>query len=140
MTRFQWIRIGYWLLALVALLATWSQNLHYFANGGAGAAFILDLKVNPAARSISVDIGLFFLAAAVFMVSEARRLGVRFVWLYILGGLLIAISVTFPLFLAAREMKSGAAGASAKWTLFDIAAFAALAALVIGLGGFILAS
>lgn len=31
--------------------------------------------------------------------------GIPYVWAYILGGMLIAISVTFPLFLIARERK-----------------------------------
>lgn len=39
------------------------------------------------------------------MVIEARKHGVRFVWAYIVGGALIAISVTFPLFLLARELR-----------------------------------
>jgi hypothetical protein len=39
------------------------------------------------------------------MVAEARRLGVRFVWLYVILGFAIAISVTFPLFLIARERR-----------------------------------
>ena len=39
------------------------------------------------------------------MVIEARRLGVKYVWAYIIGGFLIAISVTFPLFLLARELR-----------------------------------
>jgi hypothetical protein len=41
------------------------------------------------------------------MVIEARKHGVRFVWTYIVGGLAIAISVTFPLFLIARELRVG---------------------------------
>ena len=44
------------------------------------------------------------------MVIEARKHGVRFVWAYILGGLAIAISVTFPLFLIAREVRVGRTG------------------------------
>ena len=39
------------------------------------------------------------------MVIEARKHGVKYVWAYILGGFLIAISVTFPLFLLARELR-----------------------------------
>src|SRR5262245_61742959 len=99
----------YGAIALAALYATWSQNLAYFQGDGgvlaAFAAFLTDTKANPASRSITVDIGLFFLAAAVFMVIEARKHKVPFVWAYIAGGLLIAISVTFPLFLIARELK-----------------------------------
>jgi inner membrane protein involved in colicin E2 resistance len=56
---------------------------------------------------VTVDILLFALAANVLMVVEARKHGVRFVWAYIAGGLAIAISVMFPLFLIAREMRVG---------------------------------
>jgi hypothetical protein len=42
------------------------------------------------------------------MVLEARRLGIRFVWLYVILGFLVAISVTFPLFLIARERRLAA--------------------------------
>jgi hypothetical protein len=100
----------YGLIALAALIATWSQNLAYFGGPDAGGIlgpfgpFLADLRVNPASRSISVDIALFLYAAAVFMVVEARRVGVRFVWAYIVLGMIVAISVTFPLFLIAREM------------------------------------
>ena len=91
-------------IAAVALIATWSQNVAYLhSSAGFLTSFLQDLKVNAATRSITVDILLFFLAAAIFMVIEARKLGIRYVWAYILGGMLIAISVTFPLFLIARE-------------------------------------
>jgi hypothetical protein len=92
-------------IALVALIATWSQNILFFQGGGSFFGFFEALKVNPASRSISVDIVLFLLAAAILMVIEARRLGVKYVWAYIIGGWLIAISVTFPLFLLARELR-----------------------------------
>jgi len=96
-------------IAAAALVATWTQNAAYSGNGtGFLKNFLLDLKVNPASRSITVDIVLFFLAAAIFMVIEARKHGVPFVWAYIVGGMLIAISVTFPLFLIARERKLAA--------------------------------
>jgi uncharacterized protein DUF2834 len=96
----------YSVIAIVALIATWSQNIAYLDRGAAFVyAFFEATKINPASRSITVDIALFLLAAAILMVLEARRLGVRFVWAYIIGGFLIAISVTFPLFLIARELR-----------------------------------
>ena len=99
-------------VALLALYGTWNQNLAYFGPGAAGgASFLPDLKVNPASRSISIDIAFFFLAAAVLMVREARRIGIRFVWAYILTG--FAISVSFPLFLLAREMRMASAAPAA---------------------------
>ena len=98
----------YGVIAIVALIATWSQNAAYFDNpGGFLLDFFNDSKVTPASRSLTVDIVLFFLAAAILMVIEARKHGVRFVWAYIVGGLAIAISVTFPLFLIARELRVG---------------------------------
>jgi hypothetical protein len=98
----------YAVISVAALIATWSQNAAYFDNpGGFLVEFLNDSKVTPASRSLTVDIVLFFLAAAILMVIEARKHGVRFVWLYIVGGMLIAISVTFPLFLIARELRVG---------------------------------
>jgi hypothetical protein len=98
----------YAVVSIAALIATWSQNAAYFDNPGRFLIdFLNDSKVTPASRSLTVDIVLFFLAAGVLMVVEARKHGVKFVWLYILGGFAIAISVTFPLFLIAREMRIG---------------------------------
>jgi hypothetical protein len=96
----------YGVIAIAALIATWSQNLAYFDRGADFLiAFWNDTKVNPASRSITVDIALFLLAAAILMVIEARKHDVKFVWAYIIGAFLIAISVTFPLFLIAREIR-----------------------------------
>lgn len=36
---------------------------------------------------------------------QARRHDIKFVWFYIVGGMVIAISATFPLFLIARELR-----------------------------------
>jgi hypothetical protein len=92
-------------IALVALVATWSQNIIWFNGGGTFLGFWEATKANPASRSITVDIGLLLLSVAILMVIESRRVGVRFVWAYIAAGFLIAISVAFPLFLLARELR-----------------------------------
>lgn len=135
--------VFYGLVALTALIMTWSQNLLYFT-GPSPAGFgqyLLELKVNGAARSFTVDIGLFLLAATGLMVIEARKLGVRFVWLYILLGFAIAISVTFPLFLIAREMrlaKTDTTPSSVKPTATDLLGLALVTAVVLAMCGFIL--
>lgn len=109
MTTNRRVLIGvYAAIAVVALLATWSQNIAAMEGSSSPMAFLENLKANAATRSITVDIVLFFLAAAIFMVFEARRIGIRYVWAYIVGGMLIAISVTFPLFLIARERRLAA--------------------------------
>jgi hypothetical protein len=100
--------VAYGVIAVAALIATWSQNAAYFDNpGGFLLDFFKDSKVTPASRSLTVDIVLFFLAAGILMVIEARKHGVKYVWAYIAGGFAIAISVTFPLFLIAREVRVG---------------------------------
>ena len=97
-------------LAGVALVTCWRQNLEFTAEthvtlATAFATFWPALLVNHATTSITIDIFLFGLAAVTWMLIEARRVGVRFVWVYVVLGFAIAISVTFPLFLVARERR-----------------------------------
>jgi hypothetical protein len=116
-------RILCWVYAAIALLAlvgTWHQNLSYFrANEGwlvgfglATGRFWLETLATPASTSITVDLGLLLLPLSALMVIESRRLGIRFVWLYVVLGLLVAVSVTFPLLLIARERQLAARGES----------------------------
>ncbi|GAM97612.1 hypothetical protein U91I_01239 [alpha proteobacterium U9-1i] len=144
MTQSQRTLIAFYaLVAIAALITTWGQNIAYFGDGlfAAFQSFALEAKANPASRSISVDIGFFLLAASAFMVIEARRLGVRFVWLYILGGFLIAISVTFALFMIARELRIARQperGGAWSLTVSDLIGLALVAAAVLALSWFIL--
>lgn len=100
----------YALIALLALVATWSQTVAYTHSGAAFfGTFWQDTRVNAASRNITADALMLSMSVAILMVLEARKHGVRFVWLYIIGGVFIAISVTVPLFLIARENRIGAA-------------------------------
>ena len=121
----------YGLIALLALVGTWGNNVAYLSLGfvGANTTFWQETLVNPASRSITVD--LFFLGLAVFvwMVLEARRLGMRGVWLYLLFGMLVAISVTVPIFLINRERalaQRESSGVAGTLSVFDIAGLAAV--------------
>ena len=97
------------------------------------------LLVNRATVSITVDIFILFLACAIWMVLEARRLRLRFAWLYVLGGATIAISVTFPLFLFARERKLAALAGSVETepapTISDKIGLGVLTVLVVAFAG-----
>ncbi len=62
---------------------------------------------NPLSASLSIDLLVAASAASIFMIVEGRRLGMRWVWLYVVGSLVTAIAFTFPLFLAMRERKLG---------------------------------
>jgi hypothetical protein len=102
----------YGVITFGALVATWSQNLRFFAqegNGG-GWGFVRATYANPAAASITNDILFVLLAAFVFMIVEARRLGIRYVWVYMVLSFLVALSVAFPLFLLARQRRLAHAG------------------------------
>ena len=99
-------------IALVALVATWSNNIAFMVQHRADPratlaplAFARALYANPASASFSNDLLLVGLAAGLFMVVEARRLGMKGVWWYLILSVLIAISVFFPLFLLARQRR-----------------------------------
>lgn len=97
----------YGVIAAGALIATWSQNIRFFSqeDNGGFTGFIKDAWANPAAASLSNDLSFVALAAAILMIVEARRLGIRHVWAYLVFSLVLAISVTFPLFLIARQIR-----------------------------------
>lgn len=101
----QMLCMVYALAGLIALFGTWSHNLHYFNQGllAANLQFWQDTLANPATRSITVDILLFGFVALCWMLLEARRLGMRHVWIYVLASVFIAISAAFPAFLIHRE-------------------------------------
>jgi hypothetical protein len=99
-------------IAVIALLATWHQNLVYIgANPLTGTVrFWRETLATPASVSIMIDIFLLGVAVVVWMVVEARRLGIGYVWAYVVVGYLVAISVSVPLFLIARERRLAAPG------------------------------
>lgn len=128
----------YLAIAALALMATWRQNIGFMLEPGRDLRsglvdFWPALLVNRATTSITVDIFLFGLAAVLWMVLEARRHQIRFVWAYVLLAFAIAISVTFPLFLAARERRLAAVGDPAvRLAARDLAGLAVLAAAIAG--------
>jgi Terpene cyclase DEP1 len=102
--------VVYGILAVAALVVTWSWNFAFFAAPDSGlASFLAGAYANPAAASLSSDLLFLTVVAVVWMVIEARRHEIRFVWLYVAMGFAVAISVAFPLFLIARERRLAAA-------------------------------
>lgn len=123
----------YGTIAALGLVGTWIHNAAYFPLGLLNIlpVFMQDMAVTPASRSISLDLMFLALAVVVWMVVEARRLALRGVWLYVIGGLIVGISVTVPLFLIARERALAADPARAAADTLraaDVLGFIALAA------------
>lgn len=96
----------YGLIALFAIPATWINNIAFMKQpNNSFMDFINAAYVNAAAASLSNDLLFIAIAASMFMVIEGKRVGIRYLWMYLVFSALVAISVTFPLFLLARHMK-----------------------------------
>ena len=54
---------------------------------------------------LSADLSIVAIASVAFMLAEARRIGMKPVWLYIALSGVTAMAFTFPLFLAMRERR-----------------------------------
>ena len=73
----------YLLLAVAGLIGTWWFNALAIVQM---ADFIGDLVTSgPAVSSITVDLLVVAVAGSVFIIVEARRLRMRFGWLYVVG-------------------------------------------------------
>lgn len=98
----------YGLLAALGLVSTWSYNLAYMRenDGFSVVGFVQGGFANPAAASLSCDILVVGLAATVWMVVEARRVGMRHGWVFPLLGWFVAMAFAVPLFWAVRERRA----------------------------------
>lgn len=106
----------YALIGAAAFAGTWGNILGVVRELGFWAGtvrFWQDTLVNESSRFITVDLLFLGLAMVVFMVLEARRLGIPGVWIYVVLGLLVAISLTVPVFMIQRERRLGALEPSA---------------------------
>lgn len=102
---------AYALMALLALIGTWGNVFPLVLELGfwqGTLRFWQDVLVNESSRFITIDALFLGLAIVLWMMLEARRLKIPGVWLYVAGGLLIAISVAVPLFMIHRERRLAA--------------------------------
>jgi hypothetical protein len=133
------LSVAYAIIAVLALIGTWGNNLAYVHLGflGGNAVFWFDTLANPASRSITIDLFFLFLAAFIWMILEARRLRMRGVWLYLVFGLLVAVSVAVPIFLINRERAMAAKPSDAAGTVHraDVAGLIAISLAVVAYAG-----
>jgi len=93
----------YLALAIVGLIGTWTWNIQAIM---AASDFIGDWTMSgPAVSSLTTDLLVVAIAGSVFIIVEARRLGMKAGWAYVVLGLVTAFAFTFPLFLAMRERR-----------------------------------
>jgi len=114
MSTSQKVRCGvYALFAAIGLVVTWTQSIAYTHGSFIDYQrdFWTDTKATAASRTMTAELLVVGAAIIILCVTEGRRWGVRFVWLYALGSLLIGVSVGVPLFLIARERRMAAVDA-----------------------------
>lgn len=93
-------------LAVAGLCLTWYHNLAFFRETGdpfAIGAFISAVFVNHASASIGWDITIACAAFIVWMLHEAKRIGMSHAWVYVVLTFTIAFAFSAPLFLYMRE-------------------------------------
>lgn len=97
------LAITYLVLSLIGLVVTAALNVwsvvvmrDWFADLFAGG---------PAVGSIGVDLLVVAVAGSILIIVEARRIGMRHAWLFIVLSGVTAFAFTFPLFLALRERR-----------------------------------
>ncbi len=89
-------------------VSTWYFNLRYMAKHEGAfsvSSFIEEAFVSDASGSLSADILVAAMVGMFWMVAEARKLGMRHVWLYLVVASMVAFAAAFPLFLLVRELR-----------------------------------
>ena len=99
----QWF---YAVLAAAGLLGPWYFNINFMLD----TSFLFDYLefirqgfANDASSSMTVDVFVAAIAFCIWVVHEARRLGIAHGWVYIVLTFGIAFAFAFPLFLLIRE-------------------------------------
>ncbi|MFZ8757637.1 DUF2834 domain-containing protein [Microbacterium sp. HMH0099] len=95
--------VAFAFLAIAGLIGTWTFNALAIVQM---RDFLGDLVTSgPAVSSIMVDLLVVAIAGCILIIVEARRLGMRHAWVYIVLSGVTAFAFTFPLFLAMRERR-----------------------------------
>jgi len=94
--------VFYMILAAVGLITAWVFN---GVASVRGENYLDAWFGSPADWVLSLDLLIVAVAGSAFMIMEARKLGMKRVWLYIVLSGVTAFAFTFPLFLAMRERK-----------------------------------
>lgn len=92
----------YFVLAALGLITAWTLNGIASVQG---ANYLNAWFGSVVDWVLSVDLLIVAAATIVFMLHEARKLGMKRVWLYFLLSGATALAFTFPLFMGFRELK-----------------------------------
>ena len=105
------LAIFYGIFAAAGAVIPWYFNIVWMRETGSlltPSALVAGGFVNPLTSSLTTDFFIGTTPVLVWMVIEARRLGMRHSWAYIVGTFAIAFAFTCPFFLMMRELKLNA--------------------------------
>ena len=95
------LAVSWLVIAIAGLVGTWTFNVLAIVQM---RDFIGDVvNSGPTVSSLTVDLLVVAVAGCILIIVEARRLGMKRAWLYIVLSGITAFAFTFPLFLAMRE-------------------------------------
>ena len=108
MTKLTTKQLIYVLLAILGIVLPWYFNIQFIQELSGRfdlIAFVSGGFANTAASSMTVDFAIVVLAMVTWLVTEAKKLGMKHWWVYI--GLMFLVSAAFaiPLFLFMRERR-----------------------------------
>lgn len=102
------LMVLYGAFAAAGAVVPWYFNLRYMRESGellTPQAWIAGGFVNSLTGSITTDFLIGTTPVLVWMVVEARRLGMRHWWFYVVTTFLVAFAFSCPLFLFMREAR-----------------------------------
>jgi hypothetical protein len=99
------IRHWYLLLCVLGVVAPYSQFIPWLiTHGGLNVPqFVRDVFANHISAFFGMDVIVSAVVLLVFISTEGRRVGIRFLWLPVIGILLVGVSLALPLFLYFRQ-------------------------------------
>lgn len=108
--------VFYVIVSVVGLITAWVFNGIAVVQGQGFSDYMAAWFTTPLDWVLSLDLLVVAVAGSAFMIIEARKLGMKRVWLYIALSGATAFAFTFPLFLAMRERKLAALSGAAHTT------------------------
>lgn len=107
------LAVVFGIFAAAGAVVPWYFNIVWMCETGSlltPSALVAGGFTNPLTSSLTSDFFIGTTPVLVWMVVEARRLGMRHWWVYVVGTFAIAFAFTCPLFLMMRELKLNANG------------------------------
>ena len=104
----KWLCFIYLAFAIAGGILPTLANIDFARNYGPGfdiGQFIDLANINPAAQSLSRDLAVGAGAVFIWIISEARRLKIKYLWIVVISTFTIAFAFSTPLFLFLRERR-----------------------------------